>query len=260
MRTWLLLPLAALFASSAHAAGPEDGRFSLSLLGGVDTPFSGDVHEGAVSAVPDLGPLNPALAGIDAELRIGARSHDRIYDNAQTFGVELAYGLSERSELFGQLRQTSADDGNVQVGGAFVPALATELPVYGNFGDYKALSAEAGYRYYFGDAGSARPFVGARVGATRTDAIAATFTIPDAGITIADAPFYQSGWIASGGLDLGVIVPVAETFSFTLASGVRYVSDLKDDDSAIGGLGLGRINDTGSRLSVPLTLSARWDF
>ena len=260
MRTWLLLPLAALFASSAHAAGPEDGRFSMSLFGGVDTPFSGEVHDGAVSPIPDLGPLNPALAGIDAELRIGARGHDRLYDNASSFGLELAYGLSDRSEVFGQLRQTSADDGTVQVGGAFVPALATELPVYGNFGNYKAVSAEAGYRYYFGTAGSARPFVGGRIGATRTDAIAATFTIPDAGITIADAPFYDSGWIASGGLDLGVIVPVSDTFSFTVASGVRYTSDLKDDDSAIGGLGLGRINDTGSRLSVPLTLSARWDF
>ncbi|MGY1459801.1 MULTISPECIES: hypothetical protein [unclassified Luteimonas] len=34
----------------------------------------------------------------------------------------------------------------------------------------------------------------------------------------------------------------------------------KDDDSAIGGLGLATINDTGSRFSVPVTLSARWDF
>lgn len=260
MRTWLVIPFTALFATTAHAAGPEAGRFSMSLFGGVDMPLSGDVHDGATATVPDLGPLNPALAGVDAELRIGARGHDRIYDLATSYGVEFAYTFDERREIFGQLRRTRADEGMVQVGGAFVPALDTTLPVYGTFGDYEALSAEVGYRHYFGTAGTARPFVGARLGATRTDGIRATFEIPDAGITIADAPFYDSGWQATGGLDVGVIMPVSETFSVTLASGVRYVADLKDDDSAIGGLGLASINDTGSRVSVPVTLSARWDF
>jgi hypothetical protein len=63
-----------------------------------------------------------------------------------------------------------------------------------------------------------------------------------------------------GGLDVGVLVPIGETFNMTLASGVRYAADLEDDDSAIGGLGRAGINDTGSRVSVPVTLSARWDF
>ncbi|VXB41620.1 conserved exported hypothetical protein [Luteimonas sp. 9C] len=260
MRIWLTAPLAALMATTAHAAGPEAGRFSMSLVGGVDVPVNGEVHDGTVAAVPDLGLLNPALAGVDAELRIGAREHDRIYDLAATVGVEFAYAFDDRSELFGQVRRTEADDGTVQVGGAFVPALATELPVFGTFSDYKAVSAEIGYRYYFGTPGYARPFVGARAGAARVDEIRATFEIPDAGITIADAPFYESGWSATGGLDIGVIMPVSERFSVTLASGVRYIADLKDDDSAIGGLGLASINDTGSRFSVPVTLSARWDF
>lgn len=260
MRTWLILPFASLLATSAHAAGPEAGRWSMSIIGGVDAPVSGDVHDGAVAAVPDLGPLNPALAGVDAELRIGARGHDRIYDLAGTVGLEFAYAPSDSTEFFGQVRRTEADDGRVQVGGAYVPALATELPVYGTFEDYSALSAEVGYRMYFGTAGTARPFVGARIGATRVDEIRATFEIPDAAITIANAPFYDSGWVASGGLDVGVIFPIGETFSMTLASGVRYTADPKDDDSAIGGLGLATINDTGSRVSVPVTLSARWDF
>ncbi len=260
MRTWLVLPFSALLATSAHAAGPEAGRFSMSLTGGVDMPLSSDVHEGAVAPVPDLGPLNPALAGVSAELRIGARGHDRIYDLADTYGLEFAYGFDDSRELFGQVRQTRAGRGTLQVGGAFVPALATELPVYGTFGAYEALSAEVGYRHYFGTAGASRPFVAARLGATRTDAISATFEIPAAGITIADAPFFDSGWSATGGVDVGVLIPAGETFSVTLTGGLRYVADLKDDDSAIGGLGLAGINDTGSRVSLPVTLAARWDF
>jgi hypothetical protein len=262
MRTWMLVPFAALIATSAsaHAAGPEAGRWSFSVLGGLDMPLSGDVHGGTVANVPDLGPLNPALAGVDAQLRIGAREHDRIYDTANSIGLAFGYGLSDRGEIYGQVQQTRASAGKVQVGGAFVPALDTELPVFGAFDSYKALSAEIGYRHFFGQAGSARPFVGARIGGTQTDAIKATFTIPDGGITIANAPFYDKGWTVSGGVDLGVLIPVGDTFSVTLATGLRYSGDIKDDDSAIGGLGLGSINDTGSRLSVPLTASLRWDF
>ena len=33
-----------------------------------------------------------------------------------------------------------------------------------------------------------------------------------------------------------------------------------DDDSAIAGLGLASINDTGSRVSIPLSITGRWDF
>ncbi|MBX3710576.1 MAG: hypothetical protein KF800_01220 [Lysobacter sp.] len=249
-----------LFAPAAFAAGPEAGKFSWSVFGGVDQPLSGDVHGGATAVVPDLGPLNPDLAGVDAELRIRSRSHDDIYGSAMSYGIEFSYGIDDRSEVFGQLRRTQADDGTVQVGGAFVPALSTTLPVRGTFSDYKALTAEAGYRYYFGELGPARPFVAGRLGATRTDGIRATFAIPDAAITIADVPFTKSTWSVSGGVDVGLLFPVSEKVSITAQTGVRYVADVDGDDSAIGGLGLGSINDTGKRVSYPVSVGLRVDF
>ena len=39
-----------------------------------------------------------------------------------------------------------------------------------------------------------------------------------------------------------------------------YHGDLKDDDSDIGGLGLGSINDTGSRMAIPVQLIFGWKF
>ena len=255
-----LTGLSLAFSAPASAAGPEQGRWSFSLLGGIDMPVDGDVHDGAVAIVPDLGPLNPALAGVDAELRIGARSHDRIYGDATAYGLEFGYGLSDRAEVFGQLREMHADEGRVQVGGAFVPALSTELPVFGTFSDYEAWSAEVGYRYYFRQPGGVRPFIAGRVGATETEEIRATFEIPDADIAINDVPFTDKGWVVSAGVDVGVLFPVGERFSVVAQSGVQYIDDLDGDDSAIGGLGLGSINDTGSRVSVPVSLLARWDF
>ncbi|WP_156383514.1 hypothetical protein [Pseudoxanthomonas sp. Root65] len=247
-------------AGPAFAAGPEQGKFSMSVLGGVDFPVSGDVHSGAVAPVPDLGPLNPALAGVSAELRIRSRSHDQIYGNAMSWGLEVGYGLSDRSEVFLQARETSADDGRVRVGAAYVPALDTELDVFGRFSGYDAYTWEAGYRHFFRDAGRVRPFVAARLGATETDAIRATFEIPDAAITIPNAPFYEKAWALSGGIEAGVQIPFTERFSMKVAAGLNYIDDLSDDDSAIAGLGLARINDTGSRVSVPLSITGRWDF
>lgn len=260
MRIKLLGAALLMAAGPAFAAGPEQGKFSMAVFGGADRPVSGDVHSGAVAPVPDLGPLNPALAGVSAELRIRSRSHEQIYGTAKFWGLELGYGLSDRSELFLQARETSADEGRVRVGAAYVPALATELDVFGRFSGYDAYAWEVGYRHYFRDGGRVRPFVAARVGATETDAIRATFEIPDAAITIANAPFYEKAWAMSGGLEAGVHVPFTERFSMRFAAGVNYIDDLSDDDAAIGGLGLATINDTGSRVSVPLSITGRWDF
>ena len=260
----LALPLAALAlatsAFSASAAGPSAGQWSFSLLGEYDTPFDGDVHGGAIAPVSDLGPLNPALSGVSAELRIGSRSYDQIYGSTNGYGLEVTYGLSDNAEVFGVVRQSEADEGRVRVGGAFVPALATELDVFGTFSEYKTLSAEVGYRWFFLQPGGARPFVAGRLGAVQTDDIEATFEIPAGGITIANAPFYEKDTSWTAGADLGVIIPVGENFSLQAQAGVRYIDSLSGDDSAIGGLGLGSINDDGDRTSFPVSVQARFDF
>lgn len=256
-----LLGAALLMAAApAFAAGPEQGKLSMSVFGGVDRPVSGDVHTGAVAPVPDLGPLNPALAGVSAELRIRSRSHEQIYGTARSLGLEVGYGLSDQSEVFLQARETSADDGRVRVGAAYVPALATELDVFGRFSGYDAYAWELGYRHFFRDGSRVRPFFGARLGATETDDIRATFEIPDAAITIPNAPFYEKDWALSGGLEAGAQISFTERFSMTVTAGINYIDDLSGDDSAIGGLGLAAINDTGSRVSVPLSITGRWDF
>ena len=235
MKSAALVVLAAGLAATTtvHASGVEAGQWSFSAFGGVDMPTSGDVHGGAIAPVPDLGPLNPALAGVNAELRIQSRSHDRIYGLADTYGLEMGYGLSDRAELFGQVRYSHAS---------------------------KSYGAEFGYRRFFMQPGAVRPFVAARIGATHTDAIKASFDIPAATISIPDARFTKKTWSASGGMDVGVIIPVGETFSVTAQAGVRYVDKLSGDDADIGGLGLGGINNDAKRISVPMSVAARWDF
>lgn len=239
----------------ALAAPLESGAWRGSVTAGVERPVGGDVHGGAISPIANLGPLNPALAGVSAELRIQARSFDDIYEDATTYGVELARGIGGNREIFGAIRRIEADEGSVQVGGAFVPALATTLPVFGRFGEFKATALEAGVRQYFGE-GALQPYVAGRAGVARVDAINATFTIPAAAITIPNARFYDDSTAVTLGADVGVSYAVTDRFSIAAETGLRWQSKLSDDDSSIAGLGLARINDEGDRLSVPVTVRA----
>ena len=249
----LLAVALGLPATAMAQSGP-----SFILIGGGDVSVSGDVHKGAIAPIADLGPLNPALAGVSAELRIGARSYDRIYGKATNFGVEMAWPMAG-GEVFGQLLSTRTSAGSTEVGGAFVPALDTTLPVYGRFEGYKAMSLEGGYRHFFGT-GKVRPYVAGRIGTTKVDGINATFTIPDAAITLTDVPFFDGGWQMSGGADLGLLWSMSEKASLGLEVGARYHGDISDDDSALAGLGLGSINDAGKRTSYPVNLRLQFRF
>lgn len=249
----LLAVALGLPATALAQSGP-----SFTLIGGGDVSVSGDVHKGAIAPIADLGPLNPALAGVSAELRIGARSYDRIYGKATNFGVEMAWPMAS-GEVFGQLLSTRTSAGSTEVGGAFVLALNTTLPVYGRFEGYKAMSLEGGYRHFFGT-GKVRPYVAGRIGTTKVDGINATFTIPDAAITLTGVPFFDGGWQMSGGADLGLLWSMSEKASLGLEVGARYHGDISDDDSALSGLGLGSINDAGKRTSYPVNLRLQFRF
>ena len=258
-RTLLITSAATLaFAGAAHAQ-TAPGKWTVSIEAGADFQVGGDVHGGATALVPDLGPLNPALAGVDAELRIQPRSFDEIYGEGMNIGAEFAYGMMNNGEAFGAIRYMKADEGKVQVGGAFVPALDTTLPVFGTFSDYESWAIEAGYRQYFGD-GPLKPYLAGRVGAVFTDKITATFEIPDGGITIADAPFYDSSTSFTVGIDVGLSYAVSDMVTLQAETGIRHITKLEDDDSAIGGLGLASINNVGERTYMPLTVRARFAF
>jgi opacity protein-like surface antigen len=215
-----------------------------------------------------LAALNPNLPAVNAELRIQARSFEDIYGEAATFGVEGAYGLGGGLELIGALRTIQADEGQVQVGQAFVPALSASLPVIGRFGEFQALSLEGGLRQHFDMGSGFTPYLGARVGVTQVDAIRASFTVPvPAGvgaepndIVLNAVRFYDDSTAFTLGLDVGANFELAPGFNVGVETGLRYQSSLEDDDRDIGGLGLASINDEGDRLFVPLTVKAAFRF
>ena len=53
---------------------------------------------------------------------------------------------------------------------------------------------------------------------------------------------------------------MSEKASLGLEVGARYHGDISDDDSALSGLGLASINDTGKRTSYPVNLRLQFRF
>jgi hypothetical protein len=249
----------ALCLSPAAMAKTEKGKVSGSIQGGTEFSIDGDVHTGVNAPVADLGPLNPALAGVSAELRIEKKSQNKIYGESYNIGGELAYGLSDNSEVFGSYRYNYTGRGTAQVGNAFVAATNQTLPITGEFGKYKSHNVELGYRQYFGE-GALQPYGAVRGGIGFVDKINANFTIPAANIAINNARFYKKSTVFTGGADLGVSYDVGTNVSIQAEAGLRYASKLNDEDADIGGLGLASINNSGDRLSIPVTLRLKVGF
>lgn len=246
-----------LLSTSAYAGA---GDWSFSLKGGPQFQVGGDVHDGTSAPVPDLGALNPDLAGVGATLEIESRDYDDVYGTMWEIGGEIGYGLSDQGQAFALVSYTWGNGDRLQVGGAAVPALETTLPVFGDFDDFGAWGVELGYRHHFDADGNWRPYVAGRAGLQFVDSINATFTVPDAAITLADVAFYKSSTVFTGGLEVGISYAVGDGLMVGLESGIRYAGSLSDNDADIGGLGLGTINDKGSRWSVPLLLNVSFSY
>jgi hypothetical protein len=259
MMTRFSLLVAAAATLVSGAAQAEAGKWSGRIVGGADFAIGGRVHGGANAPIADLGALNPGLAGVSSTLQIGSRSQSTVYGEAWGVGFELGYGLSDNSEVFGSLRYSTTGSGSTQVGVANVPALSANLPINGNFGSWENWAVEAGYRQYFSQ-GTFRPYAAARAGLVFNSGIDATFTIPDAAITLSDVPFYKSSTLFTAGVDLGAAVEVGTGISLFAETGIRYTTSPRGDDSALSTLGLASINNDGDRWDVPVRIGIGFTF
>lgn len=262
-------------AATAKAEAVDAGRWAVSGSVGTEFTTSGDVHGGATTGEIPLAtiaslrdPGAPALPGAitatgnAGQLRIQSRSFDDIYGEAMTFNFEGTYGIGGGREVFGSFDYVKADEGRVQVGTAAVVNGSTtvaEVPVFGTFSDYKGMGVSVGVRQWFYSGATLQPYVAGRIGATKVDAIDATFTIPDLTITqsLRNVAFYDETTILTAGIDLGVAYALSDTVTLTAETGVRYYGDLDGNDSAIGGLGLASINEDGKRVAFPVSLKLR---
>jgi hypothetical protein len=250
------LSLAIVIPLGVAKADPlSPGQISGRVTLGAPIFGSGNLHGGATTTVPSLTALNPGLPAVPAVLDIGARKFAKVYDTPAQFGIEMGFGLTDQIELFGGLNYAQSEGSRIQVGTATVAALNNAvLPVFGTFGDLKNLEVEGGARYFFGS-DSIKPFVGGSLGAVQQDRVNATFTIPDApagGITLSNVPFFKRTTALSAGVEGGFSFGLNDTIDGRLSAGAKYIGAARGDDTGLGGLGLGTINNGSERWSYPV--------
>ena len=210
------------------------GRWSVSLSGGAAVAAGGEFHEGGQGTVLGLA------------TNVQAQKNGDVFDPAIGWRAGVGYGVGRNVELFGDFSWKRASASELSVGD-----VAT-LDLRAAFDDYTSYGMDAGMRYHFAPSARVNPYLAALGGFRRVDAIAGTFSVPAAGVTLADTPFFGDSTVPVVGGDAGVLFAVSPRVSLGVEGGLRYHGDLSQLEG-LAGTGLENLNDAGRNWSVPIT-------
>jgi hypothetical protein len=229
-------------ASAAFAQGTGiQGRLGVTFGIGADVPAGGEFHQGGTGAVLGL------------PTTVDSKSTGDVFDTGVAWRVGAGYGVSPNVEVFGEFAWTRASASELSVGN-----VAT-LDLRAAFDDYTSYGVNGGVRYHFAPDAGVSPYVAGLFGIRWVDAIPGTFSVPAAGVTLANTPFYDESAVPVVGGDVGVLFRVAPRVSVGVEGGVRYHSGLSELEG-LAGTGLENLNDAGSRWSLPVSAVLRFGF
>jgi hypothetical protein len=183
----------------------------------------------------------------------GCAGNGDIFDPSFGGRAGVGYGVSRHVEIFGDFAWRRSDATELSVGNV------ASLDLRAAFGDYRSYGMDAGMRYHFTPGAAVAPYVSALAGFRRVDAISGTFSVPAAGVTLRDTPFFDDSTVPVFGGDLGVLFAASRRVSLGVEAGVRYHTDLSQLEG-LAGTGLENLNDAGSGWSVPISGVVRFGF
>ena len=235
---------AAILLTPALASAQEEGvrgRWSVTLTGGAAVPVGGEFHEGGSGSVLGLA------------TSVDAKNSSDIFDPGIGWRAGVGYGVSRNTEIFGDFAWKRAESSELSVGNV------ASLDLRAAFGDYTSYGMDAGIRYHFTPDAPVNPYVAALAGFRRVDAIPGTFSVPAAGVTLRDTPFFDDSTVPVFGGDVGVLFGVSSLISLGVEAGIRYHTDLSELEG-LAGTGLENLNNAGSNWSVPIAGVVRFGF
>lgn len=239
--------VAAVLLFSPLAAQAQDdsvkGKFSVTLRGGLETTANGDLHEGGRGTVLGLATT------------VDAKTFNDVYGGFETlrFGGGIGYGLADNLELIANVSYARGTADVLQVG------TVAGLVLNAEFEDYEDLTIEGGLRLHVPTSGPLDPYVNVVAGLRRVSAIPATFTVPAAGVTLANTDFYDDSNVPVVGGDLGLAFKLNPNVSLGAEVGLRWQGKLTDIEG-LRGTGLENLNDVGQRWSVPVSAVLNFRF
>jgi hypothetical protein len=241
-RKMMMTAIVLAVAPAAFAQEPSiEGRWNMTFSVGAAVPGGGEFHEGGSGTVLGL------------PTTVAAKSTGDIFNPGVGWRAGLGYGVTRRVELFGEFGWARSESSELSVGN-----VAT-LDLRAAFGDYTSWGANGGMRFHLTPGARVSPYVAALAGIWRVDAIPGTFSVPAAGVTLADTPFFDTSIVPVFGGDVGVLFAVSPRVSLGVEGGLRYHTDLSQIEG-LAGTGLENLNDAGSGWSVPISGVVRVGF
>jgi hypothetical protein len=237
---------AALLIVPASAKAQDEGeglrgRWSTTFTGGAAVPAGGEFHEGGRGTV----------LGLPTDVE--AKTNGDIFDPGIGWRAGVGYGVSRNVEVFGDFVWGRAEASELSVGNV------ASLDLRAAFGNYTSYGVDGGMRYHFAPGAGIAPYVSALAGFRRVEAISGTFSVPAAGVTLRDTPFFDDSTVPVFGGDVGVLFAVSPRVSLGVETGLRYHTDLSEIEG-LAGTGLENLNDAGSRWSMPISGVVRFGF
>lgn len=132
-------------------------------------------------------------------------------------------------------------------------------PLYTRFGNTSALDLEGGVRYYFRPEGPTRTYVAGVAGVRFHEEVTATIRVLEVGLALNGLDYFEKSTLFIVGGDTGISRDLSDTIAIGAEIGLRY-QPKPSPAPILSGTGLEGINDTGSRVSLPISAFLTWRF
>jgi hypothetical protein len=133
------------------------------------------------------------------------------------------------------------------------------FPLYTRFTNTSALDLEGGLRYYFLPEGPTRTYVAGVAGIRFQDRIGATIRVLEVGLTLDDLDYFEDSTLFVFGGDAGISHDLSDAIAIGAEIGLRYQPKFSPA-AILPGTGLEGINDTSSRVGLPISAFITWRF
>jgi hypothetical protein len=231
---------AVLWPSTGKAQGMENTR-SVSIAVGTGFALGGNVITEAVGSINGT----PAV--------FVEQSYANHFSDALRLRFMGNLGLDFNKEAFATFAYNKMNATERVTGSA------GGYPLYTRFSNTSALDIEGGVRYYFRPEGPTRIYAAGVAGIRFQEAVNATIRVLELGLTLENLDYFENSTLFIFGGDTGISRDLSDTIAIGAEIGLRYQPKLSPAPILLG-TGLEGINDTGSRVSLPISAFMTWRF
>ncbi len=201
--------------------------------------------------------FNPLVPPFISPLNSQGDSFDKHHNTPWMVGSELFYNLNEQVQLFTEAAYLQAS------GRTHIASTAAGINLKETFHTYRAIDSSIGVRKYFAAwLWGLTPFIGAKLGARYHFQNELNVSLPP--LSVGKGACFLQNWCFLTGLQLGFECPITACLHlfislegvFTTPLRPKPVMQLALPDGGTAIL----IGETGSEISVPLSLGLRWIF